>query len=59
MQATIYHTTCLLLQQFYIFLGEPCSNCPQGEMVRYGQFSDEDINRIKKFHENENKIVHS
>lgn len=52
MQAIIFHDTCLLLQQFYTYLGEPCANCPQGERVRGGDFSDEDIIEIKKLCEN-------
>lgn len=54
MQATLFHTTCLLLQQFYVFLGEPCAGCKQGEKVRMGIFDDQDILEIKKEYEIEN-----
>ena len=57
MRATIYHSVCLFYQQFYTYLGQPCANCPQGEKVRYGLYNDEDIAKIKKICENENKIV--
>lgn len=45
------------MQQFYLFLGEPCAECPQGRMVRAGIFSDEDIIEIKKSYEMENNFV--
>jgi hypothetical protein len=54
MQATIYHTNCLLFQKFYTFLGEPCSNCNQGVQVLAGIFDDSDIDEIKKSYETEN-----
>jgi hypothetical protein len=58
MQATFLHTTCLLLQQFYLYLGEPCSSCPQGQDIRSGLFDDSDIKEIwKEYETGENIFV--
>jgi hypothetical protein len=54
MNATIHHKFCLLFQRYYTYLGEPCSNCKQGDMVRSGIFDDADIDNLKKIYSGEN-----
>jgi hypothetical protein len=57
MSATFYHTVCLELQLYYVFLGEPCMKCVQGDMVRNGIWNDDDIELIKKSYTGANFLV--
>jgi hypothetical protein len=56
MAATFDHKFCLSFQQYYTFLGEPCSSCPQGQDIRSGLFDDSDIKEIWKEYENNENI---